>query len=97
VNHVDNRNTLVPELWESSAGDYGRRERGERCGVCRVIFGNDGGHGRKDRRGSLDILKQRLLAGRPGDADDVIYWGSGYAHIKSGKPHNMVFAFAPTR
>ena len=73
---------------------YGRRERGERCGVCQVIFGNDGGHGRKDRRGSLDIPKGRLRAGRPGDRRGVVYWGSGYAHIKPGKPNNMVFALA---
>ena len=33
----------------------------------------------------------------PAIADGVVYWGSGYAHIKPGKPNNMVFAFAPTR
>ena len=76
---------------------YGRRERGERCGVCQVIFGNDGGHGRKGRRGSLDILKRWPVLDRPAIADGVVYWGSGYAHIKPGKPNNVVFAFAPTR
>ena len=33
----------------------------------------------------------------PAIADGVVYWGSGYAHIKPGKPNNAVFAFAPTR
>jgi polyvinyl alcohol dehydrogenase (cytochrome) len=31
----------------------------------------------------------------PAIADGVVYWGSGYAHIKPGKPNNQVFAFAP--
>jgi hypothetical protein len=30
----------------------------------------------------------------PAIADGVVYWGSGYAHIKPGKPNNMVFALA---
>ncbi len=33
----------------------------------------------------------------PAIADGVVYWGSGYGHIKPGKPNNAVFAFAPTR
>jgi len=33
----------------------------------------------------------------PAIADGVVYWGSGYAHIKPGKPNNQVFAFAPAR
>jgi polyvinyl alcohol dehydrogenase (cytochrome) len=33
----------------------------------------------------------------PAIADGVVYWGSGYAHIKPGKANNAVFAFAPTR
>jgi polyvinyl alcohol dehydrogenase (cytochrome) len=33
----------------------------------------------------------------PAIADGVVYWGSGYANIKPGKPNNQVFAFAPQR
>jgi hypothetical protein len=33
---------------------------------------------------------------RPAIADGVVYWGSGYARIKPGKPNKMMFAFAPT-
>jgi polyvinyl alcohol dehydrogenase (cytochrome) len=31
----------------------------------------------------------------PAIADGVVYWGSGYGHIKPGKSNNQVFAFAP--
>jgi polyvinyl alcohol dehydrogenase (cytochrome) len=33
----------------------------------------------------------------PAIADGVVYWGSGYAHIKPGKANNEVLAFAPGR
>jgi polyvinyl alcohol dehydrogenase (cytochrome) len=33
----------------------------------------------------------------PAIADGVVYWGSGYAHIKPGKGNNQVFAFVPGR
>jgi polyvinyl alcohol dehydrogenase (cytochrome) len=33
----------------------------------------------------------------PAIADGVVYWGSGYGHIKSGKSNNQVFAFAPAK
>lgn len=33
----------------------------------------------------------------PAIAEGVVYWGSGYSHIKPGKANNAVFAFAPAR
>jgi polyvinyl alcohol dehydrogenase (cytochrome) len=33
----------------------------------------------------------------PAIADGVVYWGSGYGHIKPGKSNNQVFAFAPAK
>ncbi len=33
----------------------------------------------------------------PSIADGVVYWGSGYSHIKPGKSNNKVFAFAPAQ
>jgi polyvinyl alcohol dehydrogenase (cytochrome) len=33
----------------------------------------------------------------PAIADGVVYWGSGYGHIKPGKTNNQVFAFAPEK
>ena len=31
----------------------------------------------------------------PAIVDGVVYWGSGYSHIKPGKGNNKVYAFAP--
>jgi polyvinyl alcohol dehydrogenase (cytochrome) len=31
----------------------------------------------------------------PSIADGVVYWGSGYSHIKPGKGNNRIYAFAP--
>ena len=40
---------------------------------------------------------QGSIFSQPVVSNGVVYWGSGYAHIKPGKPNNAVFAFAPTR
>ena len=35
------------------------------------------------------------VVGGPSIADGVVYWGSGYSHIKPGKANNKLYAFAP--
>jgi polyvinyl alcohol dehydrogenase (cytochrome) len=76
---------------------YGRRERGERCGVCRVISGMMVAMDAKTGAVLWTLQSGGSVLDGPAIADGVVYWGSGYAHIKPGKPNNMVFAFAPTR
>ena len=44
----------------------------------------------------LWTFKAGPVLDRPAIADGVVYWGSGYARIKPGKPNKMMFAFAPT-
>ena len=33
----------------------------------------------------------------PSIADGMVYWGSGYSHIKPGKGNNKIYAFAPAQ
>ncbi len=37
------------------------------------------------------------VVGGPSIADGVVYWGSGYSHIKPGKENNKLYAFAPAQ
>jgi polyvinyl alcohol dehydrogenase (cytochrome) len=37
------------------------------------------------------------VVGGPSIAGGMVYWGSGYSHIKPGKGNNKLYAFAPTQ